>query len=44
MLHADHIIERRDGGALLDIRNGLCRCVSCHVRKTNAERARRLRS
>ena len=37
----DHIREVRDDGALLDKRNVLCRCGSCHTRKTAAERARR---
>lgn len=39
---ADHIIEKRDGGDLLDVRNGLTRCWPCHTRKTNAERAKRM--
>lgn len=37
----DHIVERKDGGALLDPRNVLCRCGACHSRKTAAERAQR---
>ncbi len=37
----DHIVERKDGGAPLDKRNILCRCGSCHTRKTGAERAKR---
>lgn len=41
-LYADHIKERKDGGALLDPANGRCRCPPCHQRKTAAERARRL--
>jgi len=40
---ADHIIEKKDGGDLLDVRNGLSRCWPCHTRKTNAERAKRQR-
>jgi hypothetical protein len=41
-LFADHIVELRDGGAPLDLSNGMARCGSCHTRKTMAERARRL--
>lgn len=41
---ADHIKERRDRPDLqLDPANGLYRCWPCHARKTNAERARRMR-
>ena len=40
-LYADHIIELKDGGAPLDLRNGQALCGSCHVRKTaKARRAR----
>jgi 5-methylcytosine-specific restriction enzyme A len=38
---ADHVIELKDGGALLDPRNVLLRCPICHGRKTMAERAAR---
>lgn len=41
-LYADHILERRDGGAALDPKNGRCLCGSCHGKKTAAERARRI--
>lgn len=41
-LYADHIKERRDGGALLDVSNGQCLCPPCHQKKTAAERARRM--
>ncbi len=41
-LFADHIVERRDGGALLDPMNGRCLCGSHHTRKTAASRAARL--
>src|SRR5260370_1112521 len=34
----DHIKELKDGGAPLDKRNVLCRCGSCHSRKTLASR------
>jgi 5-methylcytosine-specific restriction protein A len=37
----DHIKELKDGGARLDKRNVLCRCGSCHSRKTMAERTKR---
>ena len=40
-MFADHIVERRDGGADLDMANGQCLCGACHTRKTAAERARR---
>lgn len=43
-LFADHIVERRDGGASLDVRNGQALCGSCHTRKTTAERAKRMRA
>ena len=38
---SDHIVERSDGGALLDPGNGMCLCPSHHGAKTHAERARR---
>ena len=41
-IYGDHIVELRDGGAPLDKRNVLLRCASCHVRKTAAERAKRM--
>lgn len=40
----DHIIELQDGGAPLDRSNIMLRCGSCHSRKTNVERARRMRA
>lgn len=41
-MFADHIVELRDGGAPLDLRNGQCLCYPCHTRKTYAaKRARR---
>lgn len=40
-MFADHIKERRDGGARLDPANGRCLCGQHHSRKTAAERARR---
>jgi 5-methylcytosine-specific restriction enzyme A len=40
-LYADHVIERRDGGADLDPSNGQCLCHRHHTLKTNqAARAR----
>jgi 5-methylcytosine-specific restriction protein A len=42
MLIADHIVERRDGGAALDPANGRALCPKCHGKKTAAERARRM--
>ena len=41
-MFADHIVERKDGGALLDPANGQCLCGSHHSLKTAAERAKRL--
>lgn len=41
-LYADHIVELRDGGAPLDLANGMARCASCHGAKTLAERAKRM--
>lgn len=41
-LVADHVEERRDGGAEYDVSNGLTRCMACSNRKTSAARARRL--
>jgi 5-methylcytosine-specific restriction protein A len=38
----DHIRELKDGGALLDPRNVMLRCGSCHTTKTIAERNKRL--
>lgn len=40
-LFADHIVELRDGGAALDVRNGQALCGSCHSTKTAAARAAR---
>lgn len=42
-MFADHIKERRDGGAPFDPANGKCRCGSHHTLKTANERAKRLR-
>lgn len=42
-MYADHIDERRDGGALFDPRNGQLFCASHHALKTMRERAKRLR-
>lgn len=41
-LHADHIVERRDGGAELDPANGQALCTACHNRKTAEERSHRM--
>jgi 5-methylcytosine-specific restriction enzyme A len=40
-LYADHIVERRDGGALFDPANGQALCGSHHVAKTARARAGR---
>lgn len=41
-LFADHVRERRDGGALYDIANGKCLCGRHHSLKTAGERAKRM--
>ncbi|HLL28550.1 MAG TPA: HNH endonuclease signature motif containing protein [Xanthobacteraceae bacterium] len=41
-LFGDHIVELADGGAKLDPENVMLRCGSCHTRKTNEERAKRM--
>lgn len=43
-MYADHIVELKDNGSLLDINNGQCLCASHHEYKTLAMRARRHRS
>ena len=43
-LFADHIIELKDGGSLLDVNNGKCLCYQHHSIKTFAEQRRRLRA
>jgi 5-methylcytosine-specific restriction protein A len=42
-LVADHIIEIDDGGAPLEVKNGMTLCIACHNRKTAASRADRVR-
>jgi hypothetical protein len=41
-LSAHHVVEIRDGGALLDLNNGMCLCRSCHEKQTIAARKHRL--
>lgn len=41
-LFADHVIERRDGGAQLDPANGQCLCGRHHTLKTVRRRAERM--
>jgi hypothetical protein len=43
-MYADHIVELKDGGSLLDINNGQCLCSSHHELKTIAARRRRNRT
>jgi len=43
-MFADHIVERKDGGAPLDPSNGQCLCGKHHSIKTARERAKRMRS
>lgn len=40
-IYGDHIVEKRDGGALLDKANIMLRGAPCHGRKTAAARAAR---
>lgn len=41
-MYVDHLVELKDGGAPLDLRNLGVKCSSHHVIKTVAERARRM--
>jgi hypothetical protein len=41
-LIADHVVEMEDGGAPLDVANGMTLCLACHNRKSAAARADRL--
>ncbi len=41
-LYVDHIVEIRDGGNRLDRANLMLMCASCHQRKTNREKGRRI--
>lgn len=41
-LFADHIVERKDGGAPLDPKNGQCLCGRHHTLKTAKARADRM--
>ena len=41
-LHLDHVVEMRDGGAMLDEGNVQLLCQPCHNRKTEREKARRV--
>jgi hypothetical protein len=40
-LYADHVVELKDNGSLLDINNGQCLCASHHQVKTVAVRIQR---
>jgi 5-methylcytosine-specific restriction protein A len=44
MICADHIVELKDSGSLLDIRNGQALCVQHHRLKTIEARIQRYRS
>jgi len=41
-LFADHVVEIQDGGAKLDVNNGMCLCSACHAAKTAKCRKERL--
>ena len=43
-LYVDHIVERRDGGAVLDPANGQALCAKHHSEKTAQARTVRMRS
>ena len=43
-MYADHIIEIRDGGSVLDINNGQCLCYSHHSIKTFEVNKKRLQT
>jgi hypothetical protein len=38
---ADHVVERGDGGALLDVDNGQCLCTQHNTLKGNRSRVAR---
>lgn len=42
--YADHIVERKDGGAVFDRANLQAICPHHHGLKTNAERAKRMKA
>jgi len=42
-MYADHVIELKDNGSLLDVANGKCLCASHHEMKTIQHRIRRLK-
>lgn len=42
-MYADHIIELKDNGSLLNINNGQCLCKWHHERKTIQSRTKRLK-
>lgn len=42
-MFGDHVVEIKDGGAKLDVRNVRLLCSGCHARKTAKARAARSR-
>ena len=40
-MYADHIVEIKDGGSILDVTNGQCLCYSHHTIKTNEVKKKR---
>jgi 5-methylcytosine-specific restriction enzyme A len=42
-LYAHHIVEVKDGGALLDANNGMCLCHQHHEQASALARSRRMR-
>src|SRR4029077_15091757 len=40
-MFADHIVEIKDGGSVLDVTNGQCLCYSHHTIKTNEVKKKR---
>ena len=43
-MYADHIVEIKDGGSVLDVSNGQCLCYSHHTIKTNEVKKKRYQS
>jgi len=43
-IYADHVVELRDGGSLIDLNNGQCLCASHHEHKTIIARTHRMKT
>src|SRR4249920_361556 len=42
-MFADHVVELKDGGSLLDLNNGQCLCATHHRRKTVSSQIERIK-